>query len=133
MSTQPEGNFIRKVHKLLPSTVYAEKMHNAYRGGTPDCYYEGAIGSMWIEYKWLPKLPARHTLMLTPLQLRWLRRNAANGKYPWVVLGWKEGTKTECCIFLHSDWEKEHTQEQLRDKAIPPQALAYRITNRCAN
>lgn len=87
-----ENRFIAKVHRALPGYVYAEKTANPYRGGTPDCVYEGENGYHWIEYKWLPKTPVKtFTPGITPLQLKWLNRAYANRRDPWVVVGFPDG------------------------------------------
>ena len=73
-------------------------MNNPYRSGTADVWYSGPDNDLWVEYKWLPRLPKRHICiveganpMLSHLQQKWLnalydeRRNVA------VVLGTPAG------------------------------------------
>lgn len=94
MATKPEGQFIAKIHKGFPKqwSIYAEKTANPFRGGTPDCVYEGKEGYHWIEYKWLERRPkTRFTPKLTPLQVRWLTRAYKKNRDPWVVVGFPGG------------------------------------------
>ncbi|RYG07090.1 MAG: hypothetical protein EON92_19000, partial [Burkholderiales bacterium] len=90
MSGKAENTFIGSVGKYLPDTVYAEKMHNPYRGGTPDMYYEGLTQSLWAEYKFVV-LPKRADTYIVPelsaLQLDWLERCRKNGHAPVVIVG----------------------------------------------
>ena len=92
MST-PENTFIRSVHAKLPSHIHREKQHNAYRGGTPDVFYEH-VRMLWVEYKFVV-LPKRdHTVIvpgLSALQIDWLGRNHSNGHRPLVIVGSKAG------------------------------------------
>lgn len=129
MAKQPENSFIQAVHKKLPSTVYYEKMHNIFRGGTPDCYYEGAKNNLWIEYKWSPTTPTSYKLNLSALQLRWLKRSAENNRAPWVILGWKRGRQTSGSIFITpQSWVIPHLHRQHLSVA----EIAERITHYCA-
>lgn len=129
---KPENAFINRVHKLLTAPVYAEKMHNAYRGGTPDVFYEGDVEDLWIEYKWVPKLPVRKEtqlkLDLSELQKLWLKRRYHKAREVWVVLGYKEGIKTRACIFSSPEgWTRAYNAEELSNKSISIEALAERI------
>lgn len=83
----PENRFIGNVHRYLKNLVYFEKMHNEYRGGTPDVYYEGVF-MFWAEYKYIKKVPKRRfTPNLSELQKRWLKRNFDAGHNPIVIVG----------------------------------------------
>lgn len=85
----PENRFIKRVHDRLPKAIYHEKMHNVYRGGTPDVWYSGKRGDLWVEYKWaknLKKPPA-----LSELQKKWLRSRHAEGRPVAVVLAHPHG------------------------------------------
>ena len=84
----PENRFIQRVHKHLPKEIYREKMHNAYRGGTPDVWYSGKAADLWVEYKWVAKMP-RHGVVpaLSALQLGWLQKRVDEGRHCWVIVG----------------------------------------------
>jgi hypothetical protein len=84
MASGPETRFIQSIHKKLPKTVYHEKMHNPYRGGTPDVWYSGKLRDLWIEYKWGKNKPRK-------LQKDWITKRRAEGRTVWVVTGTPDG------------------------------------------
>lgn len=92
MSSKPENSFIRGVNAHLP-TVYFEKMNNPWRSGTADVWYSGKLGDLWIEYKYVPKVPKRTTILpdLSPRQLKWLNDRDAEGRRVAVVVGHPAG------------------------------------------
>lgn len=92
MARKPENQFIAGVHKYLPD-VYFEKMNNPYRGGTADVWYSGVHGDLWIEYKYLPKVPSRGLIVpdLSELQKRWIANRRAEGRRVHVVVGCPAG------------------------------------------
>ena len=91
MSQKPETVFYTAVHKLLPKTVYHEKMHNPYRGGTPDVWYSGNKDDLWVEYKYIKAPPKKAEIhvrkQLSPLQLKWLDERYEEGRNVAVILG----------------------------------------------
>lgn len=113
----PENRFIHRVHKRLDKSVYREKMHNAYRGGTPDVWYSGKNGDCWIEYKW-------GRLNLSPLQLKWLTDRDAEGRRCFVVVGTPKGAEW---MWLPEQWRGEVKV----DKLITDQHVAELIELVC--
>lgn len=91
-NTKPENRFIQRVHKRIPQ-VYSEKTNNPFRGGTPDVFYTGTSGDLWVEYKYLPKVPksANVRAALSELQRLWLHRRYAEGRNVAVIIGCPEG------------------------------------------
>ena len=89
MAAKPETRFIARVHKKLDKEVYREKTNNPYRGGTPDCYYEGPLDICWAEYKYLQRIPGVVDVrkLLSDLQYRWLDRATTNNKTTLVIVG----------------------------------------------
>lgn len=89
----PENRFIASLHRLLPKEVYAEKMHNPYRGGTFDVWYSGKKRDLWVEYKWIPSVPVSAITVpnLSPLQVAWGRGRAGEGRNVVVIVGCPEG------------------------------------------
>jgi hypothetical protein len=87
----PENRFIHRVHKHLPRGIYREKMHNAYRGGTPDVWYSGKGGDLWIEYKWATNKKGALVPNLSALQLDWLTKRQAEGRKVAVAVGSARG------------------------------------------
>lgn len=66
----------------------------AYSRGTPDRYYEGNSGCIWVEYKFLRILPAKLIKVhdkVTPKQQLWLNRAHDNGVNVAVIVGHENG------------------------------------------
>jgi len=91
---KPENSWRLGCYKYLPPSVYHEKMHNPYRGGTPDDWFSGSARDLWAEVKFVV-VPKRDSTMivpnLSPLQLDWLTNRRAQGRNCWVIVGCKEG------------------------------------------
>jgi hypothetical protein len=88
VSVKPENTFRRLVRDHLPGSIYRQSMALTMSNGTPDDYYDGRGGDLWVEYKWLPKPPIRGFIpKLTELQLLWLERRWRNGQNAWVIVG----------------------------------------------
>lgn len=110
MSAKPETTFINAVHAHLPpgrKTPYWMKNNNTYTAGIWDCWYSGANGDMWIEYKFLDRIPVQKPFVpgLSELQLDWGRQRHAEGRCMAVIVGCKEGG----VIFEDLEWESEIT------------------------
>ena len=112
MSAKPENNFILSVNKILPikktrssakareqypigEHIHYEKMNNGYRGGTWDGWYSGPGGDIWIEYKFLPRIPQRASVkpfeLLSSLQLDWGKERLNEGRNVAVIIGAPKG------------------------------------------
>lgn len=130
MASKPETLFIRKVHRHLPANLHHEKMHNAYRGGTPDVWYSGDRADMWVEYKWLATLPkgapVRVYSQLSHLQMLWLAMRLNEGRNVCVVLGSPEGM----WIYENGAWLNNLTPETIRNANLRAQDVAAFITER---
>lgn len=127
MASKPETTFTQSIHRHLKGKVYFEKMHNPYRGGTPDVWYSGIEGDLWTEYKWLPRIPRSAEIKadLSPLQLQWLRRRHADGRNVAVVVGCPEGA----VVFRDLDWEQGISPAEFRARLISrPQAAEWIIS-----
>lgn len=93
MPVKPENQFISGVHKYLPQCVYHVKMNNPYVGGIPDVWYSGQAGDLWIEYKYIPRVPQRGsvTAALSVLQEHWLQERHQEGRSVGVIVGCPTG------------------------------------------
>lgn len=92
VSKGPENRFIGRIHRRIPKDKpYWEKMHNPYRGGTFDVWYSGKKQDVWIEYKWVDKLPKHLVPALSELQLQWGKKRHAEGRKLYVIVGSPEG------------------------------------------
>jgi hypothetical protein len=91
MAQKPEGKFIEKVHRALPRSVFHQGMGLTATNGTPDVYYEGKRGQLWVEYKWFDEMPFKLNLVasrkLSKLQARWLNRCFDNNRNCAVIIG----------------------------------------------
>lgn len=100
MPVKPETQLIKHVHDRLlamDDAVYPEKTHNPYRAGIPDVYYDYPGHDMWVEYKYLDKLPPKIAVahdptntvkpLMTALQCRWGERAHHNGRIFRTVVG----------------------------------------------
>ncbi len=87
MAKKPETRFKDSVNGKLPITLYNQSTYTPYSSGTPDHYYEDSK-HLWVEYKFLPKIPAQGVLisdLLSTLQLQWAIRALYNGQ-PWSCI-----------------------------------------------
>ena len=132
--SKPETRFYTAVHKLLPRSLHREKMHNPYRGGTADVWYSGNLDDLWVEYKWLAKLPrsapVRLDKLLSPLQQQWLFGRHEEGRNIVVILGTPEGA----WICEGAAWKKPLDPVIVRTQAISKRNVADYISKRtCLN
>lgn len=127
MAVKPENTFITGVHKHLPSvkSLYREKMNNPYRGGTADWWYSAARSDLWIEYKFLPRLPQRGDMTperygLTELQLTWLRGRHEEGRNVAVIVGTPKGG----VIMRDLEWEIPQSPAAFVQQIVDRKSLA---------
>lgn len=122
MSTiKPENRFIGSVHRYLPRT-YAEKMNNPWRAGTADVWYSGDRGDLWIEYKFIERIPRSAEILpdLTPRQKRWLNNRFDEGRNVAVVLG----TPTGGVIYRNKEWMRPLDHVTLSGLIVPRDEIA---------
>lgn len=122
MSTiKPENRFIGGVHRHLPRT-YAEKMNNPWRAGTADVWYSGDRGDLWIEYKFIERIPRSAEILpdLTPRQKRWLNNRFDEGRNVAVVLG----TPTGGVIYRNKEWMRPLDHVTLAGLIVPRDEIA---------
>jgi hypothetical protein len=128
--SKPETRFIKAVHKLLPRELYREKMHNVYRGGTPDVWYSGNLDDLWAEYKVISKLPKKAPVcldrLLSPLQQQWLEGRHEEGRNLVVILGTPEGA----WVFEGTAWKAPLDPAVVRTQGLSKQNVADYIKNR---
>lgn len=128
--SKPETRYYSAVHKLLPSRLHREKMHNPYRGGTADVWYSGNAGDLWVEYKWLAKLPVRASIcldkLLSPLQQQWLSGRHEEGRNVVVILG----TPTGAWVFEGAAWKLPLNPDAIKTDGLTKREVAEYITRR---
>ena len=120
-TTKPENRFIASVHRYLPRT-YAEKMNNPWRAGTADVWYSGDRGDLWIEYKFIERIPRSAEILpdLTPRQKRWLNNRFDEGRNVAVVLG----TPTGGVIYRNKKWMRPLDHVTLSGLIVPRDEIA---------
>lgn len=120
-TTKPENRFIESVHRHLPRT-YAEKMNNPWRAGTADVWYSGDRGDLWIEYKFIERVPRSAEILpdLTPRQKRWLNNRFDEGRNVAVVLG----TPTGGVIYRNKEWMRPLDHVTLAGLIVPRDEIA---------
>lgn len=98
MAQKPETRFSSSINKLLPLELHYEKMNNPYRSGTADFWYSGTKADLWVEYKYLPKVPSNaYSLVsgnkpaLSVLQQQWLKGRHKEGRRVAVIVGTPSG------------------------------------------
>ena len=99
---KPETRFIQRINRLLPllrgnnsgaGMIHYEKMNNPYRSGTADSWYSGEGGDLWVEWKFVDKIPRSINAqrLLRPMQTVWLNGRLAEGRKVVVIIGCEEG------------------------------------------
>jgi len=82
-----------------------------YRGGTPDVWYSGTSSDLWVEYKWIDRVPLSVVVPdATSLQLGWLIGRQNEGRNVALAVGHPNG------IFVSSepgDWIEVETRDFL--------------------
>lgn len=96
---KPESTYRSSIVKLLKgSGIYTWGIHDSYTSGVPDHYYSGSGGSMFAEYKYLPKDTLKFDLTRPPkspklsrLQQEWLNSRHHEGRHVCVIVGMPSG------------------------------------------
>ncbi len=130
MSVKPETTFISGIHKHLPpvKAFHREKMNNPYSSGTADVWYS-ANRDLWVEYKFIPKLPVRVPVKigLSPLQRDWLERRYREGRNVWVIVGHPAGG----VILKDLRWNDQLLTEVFLKHSVDRKQLAQAILENC--
>ena len=115
-----EAGYIRAVRNHLPKEVYVWKIADRFSSGVPDTWYSGSGGSLFVEWKYLPTCPKKHTAKLTHLQKNWLAERYKEGRHLAVIIGTPSGG----IILTDLAWETQITINQTHK----PKELAKWIT-----
>lgn len=120
MSRKPESTFIASVHRHLPPELHREKMCNPYSSGTADVWYSGNKADLWVEYKFIPKLPSRPGTLIVPelsaLQADWLDGRHREGRKVALIVGCPEGGVVYCNGGWHAPLTCAGFRGQLRSR-----------------
>lgn len=126
MPAKPETTFYQSIHRLLPKEIHREKMCNPFLAGTPDVWYSAPGADMWVEYKWIPKIPRSSVIALglTPRQSLWLNSRHQEGRNVAVVVGCPAGA----AIFTGGAWDMILDTEQVTSMLVTRHEVAAFIT-----
>lgn len=109
MAVKPETTYTNKLKKLLPKPIYVMKNNNPYLGGVPDLWISSTKGDLWVEMKYLPKLPKsvpiRVPELLSSLQMQWLNDRRKEGRNVAVIIGCPSGG----VLLRDYEWQNELT------------------------
>lgn len=92
-----EPEYTRSIARLLSRDVYALKVHTSYTNGVADSWYSGSRGDLWVEWKYLKRLPRSLDLcsgkqpILSQLQQDWLTCRHNEGRHVAVIVGIAQG------------------------------------------
>ena len=121
MAVKPETTFSKGVLSHLPRSVYHMKNNNPYLGGVPD---------LWVEVKYLPRVPRRDSVvpteLLSKLQAQWLERRHAEGRQVAVLIGCPDGG----VVLPGVTWRDEISATSFVERIQSRPALAQWITER---
>jgi hypothetical protein len=127
-----EHGYIRSIHRLLPTELFKWKIHDNYAGGVPDCFYAGPTAQLWVEYKWLAKLPAMPKTMIKPKlsaqQLAWLIKMSGLSFPCAVIIGTPHGGLLLDDPFK---WTNGLMKKKAETQLITTQDLAKKIHQHC--
>ena len=131
MAIKPENTFISGVHKHIPRHIHREKMNNPYSSGTADVWYSGKGGDLWVEYKWIPRIPQRGVVapqkLLSALQMKWLNDRYNEGRNVNVIIGCPAGG----VLLLDRLWECDLTAAGFTSLIRSRHDLADWISSQC--
>ena len=109
MSQKPETLFSNAIRKALPHEIYSMKNNNEYVAGVPDLWFSGVGGDLWVEMKFIPKLPVRVPIrpydLLSALQSEWLSHRYEEGRNVAVIIGCKRAREYEGIILQDRAWD----------------------------
>ena len=97
MGQGPEARLKTSIHRYIKKgdlNIHIEGMCNPYSKGTPDVYYEGTDGCLWVEYKATKKNLGGFTpsSLLSPMQHSWLERANRNNVNTALIVKGSKGT-----------------------------------------
>lgn len=138
---KPETRFIQRINRLLPllrgnnsgaGMIHYEKMNNPYRSGTADSWYSGEGGDLWVEWKFVDKIPRSAdgtTLcinaqrLLRPMQTVWLNGRLAEGRKVVVIIGCEKGG----VILENGEWNEIVNISTSAKSAAPNEECVKRL------
>lgn len=87
-------------------------------------WYSGSAGDLWVEYKYIPRVPQRGQIaplkLLSALQVDWLNGRYNEGRKVAVIIGCPTGG----VILQDRGWEKEMSAQAFVSRILPTPNLA---------
>jgi hypothetical protein len=110
-----ETTFWQSLRKKLVPRIYALKLNLNFTAGVPDVWLSGRSQDLWLELKYLQKLPpiVDPTKLLTILQQAWLEARYKEGRYVGVLIGSSDGH----LYFPGLSWQSPVTRGTFKTKA----------------
>jgi hypothetical protein len=112
--------------------VYALKLALPYTAGVPDAWYSGCGGDLWVEYKYLSRIPREVDLIggkdptITLLQQHWLQQRYEEGRQIGVIVGCRGGG----VVLPDLDWKELYPRSEFTSRIWSKQEVANWITAR---
>lgn len=128
-----EHGFVKAVHRHISSSIFTWKINDTYTGGIPDAFYAGPHASVFVEYKYTPKLPIKNTsIVRTTLstQQKFILNKINNTHTKCLVV---IGCGKSAIILLNGEWNTEVTKALFESKAMSFKEVANYIQNLCWN
>lgn len=125
-----EHSFIRAVHGYLPSELFRWKIHDTYAGGVPDSFYVGPANALFVEYKYIKKLPARATTKLhttlSKQQIMWLEKMRSFNFPAWLIIGAEDR-----CVIVEDNYRSPILKADFDIHAVKFKDAANSIADFC--
>lgn len=120
-----EHSFVRSIHSKLPKSIYRWKINDSNQMGVADAFYSGPHGFVFVEYKYLPRLPTRNTTIInfgiSPAQQLWLRGRHLDNIDIAVIVGSPQGV----VVFEGLGWDKTLNRGEIEMLLNP---MSYAVT-----
>ena len=129
-----EHGFVKSVHKKLPTDLYKWKIHDSYTNGVPDAMYAGNKSILFVEYKYVPKLPSKAStpvkVSLSGLQTQWLNNFYDLGHNVAVIVGTEN---RQAVVLQHKTWSSPLPKETFEKNCVPFQEITTFILEVCTS
>lgn len=129
-----ERQLIDAINKRVPKSIHRQSMTSASltSNGTPDYYYDGPGGDLWVEYKMRSAMPRDGIVVpeLTPLQLNWLERRFNNSRLHTTNAVVVVGLPNRTAVLMQSPTEWRNGVNVNRYETL--EGLAAWITEFCS-
>lgn len=134
-----EHSYVRSIHSIIKRDfpdLYVWKIHDTYAGGVPDAFYSGKYRYLFVEYKFLNKLPKRDTTLvdltkpsvLSFNQQQWLHERHCHNISTAVIIGTQLGS----VIMPDLTWQTPLAAQYFKNSRTTKD-VAHWVANFCIN